>query len=481
MYEKVKEYCKEHRIVKQDSRVVIGISGGPDSVCLLDILCRMKEEMNLSLYAVHIHHGLRGKNADLDERFTKQLCDSFKVPCYCFHEPVAKRAKEEKISVEEAGRLCRYERMEQVMRETKSDNIAVAHHGNDQAETVLFHLVRGSGLSGLSGMSPKREHIIRPLLCVTRKEILTYLEKRSLPYRLDETNDALIYTRNRIRNEWVPMLEQVNEEAVAHICQTADLISLANDYIKEETKKAFHACLMEEDIEKDGKKGLVLQSNPLCQLHPYLQLEVLKYAVFELIGKKNIGFSHIESLKSLLYGDTGKQVVLPDNLIVKKDYQNLIFTWKEKEQQGKEEGYDYELSIPCERFLEEIQGKIRITVKEATELWSDEHNFAQIILKDTYKKMFDYDKIKGRLHIRTRRSQDELNIGKGSKHKPLRRFFIDEKIPRQKRDSIPILADEKGILWVLGYRIGAEYKVEVTTKRVLLVEYEKKTKENKNG
>lgn len=475
MYEKVKHYCKEHNIVKQDGRVVIGISGGPDSVCLLDILHRMKEENHLFLCAVHIHHGLRGEKADQDEAFTRELCKRYDIPYYCFQEEVEQRAKEQKISIEEAGRLCRYERMEQVRQETHSDSIAVAHHGNDQAETVLFHLVRGSGLTGLVGMKPVRDRIIRPLLCSTKQEILSYLEKRNLSYRMDETNEQLIYARNQIRNTWIPLMEQMNEGAVTHICQTASLVNLATSYIKQQVHESFQKSCMEKT-----SKHLVLSVDCIKGQHPYLQLEVLKYVIGQMIGQQDVGFTHMEAVQMLLKSETGKQVTLPEKLIVKKEYNVLRFI-KGEECQSETLEYDYELAVPSHQVIQEIEGKLILNIKQAQELWGEQHNFNEIISKDPYKKMFDYDKIKGRLHIRTRRSQDKIKIGMNTGHKSLKRFFIDEKIPRQQRGQIPILADEEGILWVLGYRIGSEYKVECTTKRVLIVEYVRKTKENKDG
>ena len=191
MYKKIKQYCEKYSMLEQDSRVVVGISGGPDSVCLLDFLYELKKERNLSIYAVHVHHGLREKTADQDERFTRELCKRYNIPYYCFYENVKERAIREKRSVEEAGRLCRYERMEQVRKETKSGYIAVAHHANDQAETVLFHLIRGSGVEGLKGMLPKRAHIIRPFLNVTKQEILEQLQIRM------DSNDGTSESRSR--------------------------------------------------------------------------------------------------------------------------------------------------------------------------------------------------------------------------------------------------------------------------------------------
>ena len=479
MYRRIEQYCKKYRILEQDSRVVIGISGGPDSVCLLDFLCKIRREKNLTLYGVHIHHGLRGESADQDEQFTRQLCKQYEVPYYCFYEQVKERAEREKMGIEEAGRLCRYERMEEVRRKTGSDFIAVAHHGNDQAETVLFHLIRGSGLEGLKGILPKRDRIIRPLLCVTKKEILEYLNENALSYQIDETNMQSIHTRNKIRNQWIPMMEEMNQEAVAHLCQTAELMALASDYITKERELAYKKCVvMEESEENNDRKSICLSVPKLQREHIFLQLEILKYSLYQFFGGQNIGVVHIEGLKKLLDGETGKEVSLPKGVIAKKQYDKLLLSNRKEE---KKEGYCYELMVPSSTYIQEMQGEIRLTLFDASSLWQNEQDFEQRISKDIYKKMFDYDKIKGRLELRTRRSHDVLSMDEFGRHKSLKRFFIDEKIPRQERETLPILADEKGILWLLGYRIGAMYKVEVTTKRVLLVEYEKRTKETKNG
>lgn len=482
MYKKIKQYCEKYSMLEQDSRVVVGISGGPDSVCLLDFLYELKKERNLSIYAVHVHHGLREKTADQDERFTRELCKRYNIPYYCFYENVKERAIREKRSVEEAGRLCRYERMEQVRKETKSGYIAVAHHANDQAETVLFHLIRGSGVEGLKGMLPKREHIIRPFLNVTKQEILEQLQIRKLPYQIDETNAETTYTRNKIRNQWIPMMEQVNQEAVAHICETAKVMAMANDYIQKEREKAYNNCLMTEQREKDGTiQEIQFAIKRLKEQHPFLRLEVFKEMLSYLIGSGSIEKVHIEQINRLIEGETGKKLSLPKSYIAKKQYDTLIIEKKREEKNGTIQGYVYELEVPSSVYIEEIGIQITLSFVDSHKILKKWEDFDQRISKETYKKMFDYDKIRGRLQLRTRKAQDKLSIDESGKHKSLRRFFIDEKIPREQRERFPILADEEGILWLLGRRIGAKYKVDMTTKQILLVEYEKRTKETKNG
>lgn len=474
MYEVIKNYIKKQNLLTQGSKVVVGISGGADSVCLLDFLCSIRQDMKLEIFGVHIHHGIRGESADQDAEFSKKLCEKYEVPYTCFYEQVEVRAKKEKRSVEEMGRLCRYERLEQVRKETKSDVIAVAHHKNDQAETILFHLVRGSGVAGLSGILPKRGNIIRPLLCVTKEEILTHLERSQIPYCIDPTNEELCYSRNRIRNQWIPLMEEENKGVVSHLCQMSEIATYMQDYIRQEGEKCYIACCMKKE-----KERVILSCHTLKNYHICLQLEVIRMVIKEMVGEDGISYEHIEMVRELMEKDTGRQRSLPRNLIVKKNYDELIFLLNEKKEENST--FYYELSIPEETEISEIDGKIKLKIVGIEEFLEKNPYFYERIEKDHYKKVFDYDKIEGRLIFRTRNSQDTICIHKDGKHKALRRFFIDEKIPREEREKIPLLVDEQEVLWIIGYRVSCKYEIDATTKRVLIVEYEKRTKEKNNG
>lgn len=474
MYKIIKAYVKKQHLLAQGSKVVVGISGGADSVCLLDFLCSIRQEMELEIFGVHIHHGIRGESADQDAEFSKKLCEMYQVPYTCFFEQVEVRAKKEKRSVEEMGRLCRYERLEQVREETKSHMIAVAHHKNDQAETILFHLVRGSGVAGLSGILPKRGNIIRPLLCVTKEEILSHLELHHIPYCIDPTNEELCYSRNRIRNQWLPLMEEENKGVVSHLCQTAEIATYMQDYIQKEGKKCYTTCCIKREREQ-----VILSCETMKHYHICLQFEVIRMIIKEMVGENGISFEHIEMVQELMEKDTGRQCSLPRNLIVKKNYDELIFVLHEKKEGNIT--YCYELSIPYEKEISEINGKIKLKVVSMDQFFVKNLNFFERIEKEHYKKVFDYDKIEGRLTLRTRDSQDTICIHKDGKHKALRRFFIDEKISREERDKIPLLVDEQEVLWILGYRASCKYEIDATTKRVLIVEYEKRTKEKNNG
>ena len=197
----------EHHMLTPGDRVVAGVSGGADSVCLLFVLLKIREEIPFSLHGVHVNHGIR-KEAGEDAAYVEQLCSQFGLPFILVKENVRERAAAEKRSEEEMGRLVRYQAFESVMKSVGANKIAVAHNSNDQAETMLFHLFRGSGLSGLCGIRPVRDHIIRPILCLERKEIEQYLEERKIAYCKDATNEEDDYTRNRIRHHILPYAEQ---------------------------------------------------------------------------------------------------------------------------------------------------------------------------------------------------------------------------------------------------------------------------------
>ena len=196
MYRRVVKYIQEEKLLEQQDRVVVALSGGGDSVCLLSVLVKLREEMGLKLLAVHVHHGLRGEEADRDMEFSERLCRELKVKFDCAMADVKGTAQEMGLSLEEAGRKLRYEFLEKKRVEFGGGKIAVAHHKDDQAETILYHLCRGTGLKGLGGMSPRRETVIRPLLCVGKEEILAYLREEKLEWCLDSTNLETEYTRN---------------------------------------------------------------------------------------------------------------------------------------------------------------------------------------------------------------------------------------------------------------------------------------------
>ena len=469
--EKVLSYIRTHNMLAPGQRVVAGLSGGADSVCLLSLLADLREEYSLELRAVHVHHGLRGEEADRDAAFSRELCRSLGVPFSLAFVNVKEEAGKRRISEEEAGRILRYQvfereagRWEQELRREKtaepagsqpeSVKIAVAHHGDDSAETILYQLFRGSGLKGLSGIPPARGNIIRPLLCAERREIIAYLEEKGLPFVTDSTNLENDYARNKIRNQILPMaVQEINQGAADHIRRAGELIGEADRFFEERAERMLETLLETEALEtgetkEQGSESAALSVSGLLELS-HIEASYAVRAVFK--RKKwplrDVTSGHIESVLALLRGRTGAGSDLPGGLRAERSYDRLILM---KLQPGQTEKRD-ESGLPS------------LSMEVA-----DRENQGEIP-KNLYTKWFDCDKIKGTHVIRTRQPGDELALSPGV-HKPLRRYMIDEKIPSELRDRIPVLADGNRVMWVIGYRISSDYKIDEATKRVFQAE-----------
>ena len=256
MYQRVKAYIEKYHMLQNGDKVIVGISGGADSVCLLFMLLELKKEMDISIVAVHVHHGLREGSADADEAYVRELCERQQIRLIVCHEDVKAYAQQQKLTVEEAGRNIRRIRFEETLRACGGNKIALAHHQNDNAETLLWNLCRGCGLRGAGGIAPAEGDYIRPLLCLERREIEVYLADRGISYCIDETNLEDTYTRNRIRSQVIPYLEaEINPRAVQHMSDTMEQLRLLGEYVEHEVSVYARKCIDYE--RKSGKRVLV--------------------------------------------------------------------------------------------------------------------------------------------------------------------------------------------------------------------------------
>lgn len=455
MIKETYDYIQKHQMAEQGDGVIVGLSGGADSVCLLHILSRLKHELGIELRAIHVHHGLRGEEADRDAAFSQELCRSLGVPFKLVKIRAGEEARKRRITVEEAGRLARYRIMEAEAKEWEEKlgggdpqtriKIATAHHGNDSAETILHNLVRGSGLKGLSGIMPVRGRIIRPVLWAGRDEILAWLLANRLEYVEDSTNCENDYTRNKFRNEILPLItSEINKKAVENILRAGELICDADQYLD---KKA------EEWIKCHCGR------NQVCFSAPELQKEdriIRSYVVRRMLQKmgcplKDITSAHIESVDKLLGKQTGKEADLPYGVSVRNEYGTIKFS-RRRERKSDPEQTNPEAE-PAKPMVFQI---IPFRNQEK-------------IPKNQYTKWFDYDKIQDTLSVRNRRTGDYITLKSGGR-KTVKAFMIDEKIPREKRDKILLLAEGSHVLWIVGYRISEYYKVTERTKNILQVQ-----------
>ncbi len=303
------ETIEQYHMIGSGMHVIAGISGGADSVCLLFALCEYRKMVPFELTAVHVEHGLRGEESLADAAFTQELCARFEVPCRVVHVQAAQLARAEGLSTEEAGRRERYRTFHEIQKECGAQRIAVAHNQNDQAETVLWNLARGSGLRGLCGMSPVRGDIIRPLLFTDRARIEEILREAGLSWRTDRTNLQTEYTRNRIRLSLLPQMERdLNSRAAGHIAEAAGRLRQVQEYLDRETDRAAGSCICE-----DGA-SLCIDLPLWRERDPLIRQELLKRAVGMCGGLKDFGRVHLQALEALCEMDCGKELCLPGRL-----------------------------------------------------------------------------------------------------------------------------------------------------------------------
>ena len=489
--EKVFAYIREHRMLQAHDRVVAGVSGGADSVCLLFLLLEWQKICPIDIAVVHVNHGIRAEAGE-DARYVEKLCEERKIPYFLTRADVRDRAGREKISEEEAGRRTRYEAFEQAAQDWGATKIAVAHNSNDRSETQLFHLFRGSGIRGLASILPVRDNIIRPILCLERWEIEDFLTQQGIFYCKDATNDEDDYTRNRIRHHILPYAEQnIARGCVTHMNQTAELLAETEEYLKLQTVEAVNRCIrsikapgsaLPPDVSSRAQE-VHIAVEPFLTLHPVIRKRLLYEEVKRLSpGQKDITYQHIAELLTLFTQEGNRTICLPFGIRGRRQYEQVILaiqtsqTTKETDS-GMQTAvvtplwkqWDPDMVPGQMKTVECTLGTLRYSVCEVPNGF--EKN--QEVPTNQYTKWFDYDKIKKCPTIRTRQTGDYLTIadGRGGMiRKSLKSYFVDQKIPREERDRLPILAEEDHVLWVMGYRISEYYKVTENTKRILKVQ-----------
>lgn len=460
MINKVKQYIDNYKMLEKGDQIIVGVSGGADSVCLFHVLLELREEYGLTLYVIHVNHGIRGEEALRDEEYVRELCAKEKVAFQAVHKDIPALAKDGRMSLEEAGRKARYEVFNQYFSAYKCNKIAIAHNKNDNAETILFHMFRGSALAGLTGISPVRDAVIRPLLCLERQEIEAYLHERGISYLDDSTNFTLDYSRNKIRHGILKEAEALNKRAVSHIAKAGESLKEIQEFIEKSTGKALERVLIK------GEKGsLLLKAEELKAEDTVIQKEMVRKAFYMLSESlKDMEALHVRSVLELLEKQPGRRVNLPYGITAVREYGHIEL-YTENRGSGEEAGSigkteeERELMVPGVTPLPEKGKNLLATILT--------YKKNMIIPQSICTKWFDYDKIKDTVLIRYRKQGDFLCIdGKGGTKK-LKAFFIDEKVPRQERDVLPLLADGSHIMWVIGSRISEAYKVDENTSRVL--------------
>lgn len=456
----------KNKMIQAGDKVIVGVSGGADSVCLLSLLAGAQEAIGFQICAVHVHHGIRGEEADRDAAFVMQLCRRLAIPFRVRYCDVPAYAREQKLSTEEAARILRYDLLCEEMELQGAGALAIAHNKNDQAETVLFHLFRGSGVKGLSGIAaagpiPGHEELgerslIRPLLDYSREEIEAYLEAEQLSFCLDGTNADEAYARNRIRRTILPQAEKINQGAVEHLAQTAKLMGELDEWIMQQTKEAAKAHVRA----LSDHESLLLHMEEL----PGILARTLVRDEMNRIGKslKDISVQHVEAVLGLMEKQTGRSIDLPAGLKACRTYEGILLEKKQTKSPKVQEEILLEALMTGQTRTVEFQG-MRITIELHPNGTFEKFD------SDGCTKWFDYDKIKGGLSLRNRRAGDWFQPFPDGGTKTLKRWMTDEKLPSKERERLPLLAAGDHIVWMIGKRTSEAFRITGETKRVLKV------------
>lgn len=444
--EKVKEFIIKNNLIENNDKIVVGLSGGPDSVYLINVLNDLKEEYNLDIIAVHINHSIRDKEATHDEDFSRRLAEKMNIEFFSFKANVPKYAKDNGLSTEDAGRQIRYNCFNKVAKSLKGQvKIAVGHHKDDLVETIFMNLLRGSGNNGLIGIKERNGNIIRPILCLEKWEILQFLNDNNIEYVEDHTNFENDYRRNKIRNELIPYIKSnFNENIVSNLTNMSNIIKEEQKFINSYTD-GLNILNFEND-------NIIISLKDFEGLEKAIKRNIVIKAYEVLNGsKKDLSFDNIENIISLENKNNASFEI--------KDYRiynynnNLIFS-KRKEHKSLE---NVKLSLGDNYY-----NNYRIIVELV-------ENKNLIFKKDI--SYYSKEVLKDKLIVRPRKNGDIIHLENFKKK--VKDVFIDGKIDKYKRDFIPILEQNNNILWIMGIRRSALYKFNKDDKEILKISIER--------
>ncbi len=480
MIEKVYKFIKDNNMFDNCDNVVVGISGGADSICLLIVLIQIIRmgKYNIKLTGVHVNHGIRGNEAKRDEEFAKNICEKYNVDFKAVSVDIPKIADEKKLSEEEAGRIARYQIFNDIASKYgySTTKIAVAHHMNDQAETVLMNMFRGSSLSGLTGIKPVRDNIIRPLLCVDRKEIESFLKECGESFITDSTNLDNEYTRNKIRNMLIPFVQDnINALAPAHICSVAQDIYEADIFI---TKMSDIIYNKNVTLKYDNKGNIIKADIDISNdIEPVLLKNVIRRVMGELAGHlKDVYKTHILAVAGLVNMQTGKMVNMPYNIIAKRNYKSITM-YKNIENTHMLDKCN-NINSSCDIIVDvnklkalDVNKQIEVFIGQDCYIPDKGIVFIEKIIfqrvlalekteNNSYTIYFDCNKLNQDITIRKRQSDDYIVVNLDGTKKKLKKELIDRKISSENRNNTLLCATGSNILWICAVRRSETARID---------------------
>jgi tRNA(Ile)-lysidine synthase len=446
LIEKAEKTIRKNSLLAKGDSVLVGFSGGPDSTCLLYLLHALKEKYQLQICSLYINHNLRPLEVPAEIAFCRKFCEGLGIPFMVESIEVISFGKKYRMNKQEAARELRYQAFGKAAAEIGANKVALAHNGDDQAETLFMRLVRGAGPTGLSGIPVKRDNIIRPLLEIGREEIEGFLEIRNIVPVTDSSNLREDYFRNMIRIRLMPVLKQANPNLLQSLTHTMEILREEERYFGILVTKTLMKL-----ISRKSQKRIELFLSPMEAMEVVILRRVLRRAISETEGLRGIGFLHIEDIIALIKsGKNGDRLVLPRNIRVIREYALLVIISEEPVRIA-----EYTLELPGKAVIVGARQVVTAAMEEKSVQFGD----------GKLSVLLDAEKMNFPLTVRPRRPGDYFYpMGFGRKKK-LQDLFVDLKIARDERDSIPIVAFGDDIVWVAGYRADERFKVTETTKK----------------
>ncbi len=455
---RVLQTISQYNMISRGDKILVAVSGGADSVCLLSVLDRLKNDLGFGLYCAHVNHGLRGEAADSDQMFVQDMCSRRGIKFFSKKVDVAALAKEKKVSTEEAGRGVRYDFFNELLEQYGFQKIATAHNRDDNAETIMMRIIRGTGIDGLGGIKYVRDElIIRPILDIPRCDIEKYCKEKNLDFCTDATNFENDYTRNKIRNELIPYLER---EFNSNIKDT--LVRLGANAKEDGAFLNGYAERLYSRLNNPipSKKPVSLHIDSLKMVEKSIRARLIRIAADEAVKGVKLEKKHIDEIYELVLKDTGAGIDLPEGLRASVNYGWLTFEQPKKTMNFEENDFFYKISPGEEVFIENLGVKVSLKT-ESSEYKCGINEWA-----------IDLDKLEGRpLFLRNRRDGDRMVWFSDGREKKIKKIFIDAKIPKADRDKIPLLCTGDEVVAVVGNSVSFKYKATKDTERALVIVY----------
>ncbi|MBI4733665.1 MAG: tRNA lysidine(34) synthetase TilS [Rubrobacteridae bacterium] len=445
-------------MLEKGDKIIVAVSGGPDSVALLHFFKTIEDDYDLKLHTFHLNHKIRGEEADKDESYVASLALKFNLPVSLLNFDVKAFADSEGLSIEEAAREARYGQMDRLAKTIGADRVALAHHADDQIETFLMRLIRGAGIDGLSAIRPVRDIYIRPFLNIRKEDILAYLAENNLEYRIDASNEDLSILRNRVRHELVPLLIDYNPRFKESVLKTIEITNEEQQYLKSTIEELF------KRIAATDAETVSFAVDDLKEQVLAVRRRLIRRGIAEVKSDlRGIEFAHIEKVMDGLANQPAHvSVDMPGGIVVFSEYEQLIITKRDRiaEPFSGQAINERLLKVPGMTVIDEIGAEITAEFIDPAILKFEKNGMIAHL---------DADKIEGRLIVRSRRPGDSFRPFGSEGEKKLQDYFVDVKLARRKRDRVPVITMGEDIVWVAGYRMDNRFRVTAATRRVLVL------------